>query len=647
MFKRLTLSIFALCLVTVGTGLFFGWYGARVINKSNASYTQAANALIAHSMLAATADYLPQLLNANNRTASAKEYVADLNLMRALDGLIGAQMSNSPIKAVQIRNNAQVVLYQSGASELIGSSAPAHGAPTYTTLLPILLRGNADAVGELAVSTQYLDRYYQSQQSKHNVYMRIGVAAALIVALLLVLWQWLRVRLREEYARINALQLKYEHLALHDAVTGLHNRHSFINKLDEFAQNCEQDYNNFAVFMMDIDHFKSVNESIGHSAGNELIKEASGRLESVVVGQNAVVARLGGDEFGIIVQNMCDLQSATSIAKKLINQFRTPFHIDDKEVGISISIGVVICQGSDILAEEVMRDADVAMYRAKQNGRGCYELFNPHMHVEAMERIEIEKDIKRGIANNEIFNRYQPIVDLETNVTHSLEALARWAHPEKGELAPAYFIDIAEETGLIHGIDRRVLRLALQDLVKWQKSMASLQNLSVSVNHSARNFSSRPTMDNIYRNLADNEMSGRNLKIELTESSIIDNEVLAFSMFEELRSKGIHLCMDDFGTGFSSLSYLRKLNFDMLKIDMSFVRDMVDDIDARKIVQTMIDMGNNLGIAVTAEGVEDKAQLDLLVSMGCRYAQGYYFAKPLLAADVLPFIKEQMRARQN
>ncbi len=514
----------------------------------------------------------------------------------------------------------------------------------FISYLPFANIGNGDSPGVISVQTDHSEDYRNSLRQQRRSALLIVAALMLIYSvIMLFVWRLYR-RAQEKNQQLTHLKNQLQYNTLHDRLTGLPNRAKFTERVNVLAKDCARSpHQSFAVLLMDLDSFKVVNESLGHSSGNRLLKKVAKRVRSCLANED-FVARVGGDEFGIIVEHSPDVPQMIALAKRIHAQFQIPFKLKGHDIIESVSIGITICQGGELSSEEIIRDADIAMYRAKKGGRGRYELYNQHMHTEAVERIKREADIRRGLEAGEFFNRYQPIVDLNTGITHSLEALVRWAHPQQREISPEHFIALAEEMSLVQQIDQGVLSAAVDELVAWRCALPEVSDLSVNVNHSARNFHSRLGMDNILRTLERSGLQPGNLKIELTESSILNNEVMAFNLFEELRNKGVHLCMDDFGTGFSSLSYLHKLNFDMLKIDMSFVHDMLDSEEARKIVHTIIDMGEHLGISVTAEGVENQEQVDMLQSMGCRYAQGFYFAKPLRPTEVVPYIRTQLDA---
>ena len=631
-----------------------------------------SNRTLSWSIANTATPLLPPLFAEIDNYAESPSLILDTPLVQKLDSVISRDVLGAAISEINVRNQQGRIIYSTSAyllykqrmdegfqAAITGEEVTLHRAiskpnPTdgrrvhdlFTTYLPILTNSNGLPLGVISIQTDHSEHRAEVEQQKLVSSLLIITGLFLLYSLMMLcLWLVRRQHLQDS-SKQSGLQEKLDHYTLHDQLTGLPNRTQFVDRIEYLGGICARvPHESFAVLLMDLDSFKVINESLGHQSGNNLLKEVGLRIRASVRPED-FVARLGGDEFGVIIENAKEVTEVIKVVKRIHQQFNQPFSIKGHEVIETISIGITVCQGKHLSTEDIVRDADIAMYRAKNTGRGRYELFNKHMHIEAVKRIEIEGDIRRGIESKEFFNRYQPIVDLTTGITHSMEALVRWAHPTLHEISPDKFVPVAEEIGVIQQIDQMVLKAAVDELAQWREALTSLSNLSVNVNHSARNFNSRPGMDNIINNLNSSGINGRHLKIELTESSILKNELMAFSMFEELRSKGVHLCMDDFGTGFSSLSYLRKLNFDMLKIDMSFVQDMVHSEEARKIVHTIIDMGSHLGISVTAEGVETEEQVELLKSMGCQYAQGFYYAKPLRADEVIPFIRAQIAASE-
>lgn len=670
---RLSMTCSSLALLLLASGAIY--FVSSMLEDSFVQNASNSNRTLSWSIANTATPLLPPVFSIVDNYAESPSLILETPEVRKLDAAISREVLGTPVREISVRDPHGRIIYSTSAYLLnkrrldsgfktamtgeentryapLSEASPQGGGRQvrdyFTTYLPILNSGDNSNLpeGVISVTVDHTEYHKQTQQQQWLV-SALVVSGLLLLYSILIFFLWrIRRQYIQDYSRHQQLRQELEHSNLHDPLTGLPNRQQFMDKIELLCELCHNvPHESFAVLLTDLDSFKVINESLGHEAGNQLLREVAIRLQQSIRPSD-MIARLGGDEFGIIVEKAKGVSEVIDIAKRINQQFGDKFKIKGHQVAESTSIGITICEGEGLTPQDIVRDADIAMSRAKREGRGRYELFNKQMHNEAMYRIEIEGEIRRGIEAGEFFNRYHPIVDLNTGLTASLEALVRWAHPSKRELAPNHFVGIAEEIGLIDQIDRQVLTAAAQELGTWRHALPELAGLAINVNHSAYNFSGRPAIDFIFSTLRRNGLEGSSLKLELTESSILKNEVLASNMFEELRDSGIHLCMDDFGTGFSSLSYLRKMQFDMLKIDMSFVRDMLDSEEARKIVRTIVEMGQNLGIAVTAEGVETEEQVQLLKQMGCRYAQGFYFAKPLRADEVVPFLRAQLTAAE-
>lgn len=496
--------------------------------------------------------------------------------------------------------------------------------------------------GAICVHSDYQKLFKTMQVQTRSAIYKLLAILVLIYALTLLSLFWLFKRAKDAKSNYLSIKKQLNHHTKHDDLTGLPNRLRFVERVEQLTLQCaENEHANLVILMMDLDSFRNINESMGHLAGNSILKQTAQRLKLVNRSED-LLSRLSNDEFAIVMHNVRDIEQVISQTKLIHREFQAPFKVNSRYVFDTISIGINIVQGKNLHADSIIRDANIALSQAKLAGRGQTEIFNQNMHLRALERVELEANLRRGIKANEFVNHYQPIVDLNNMVTHSLEALIRWQPEGHKQIMPGTFINICEEIGIIPEIDSKVLQQALQDLAKWRALLPTLDNLSVNVNHSAKNFKRRPILDNIINGLSKHNIDGKYLAIELTESVIFEHERTATVILQELRNNQVKLCMDDFGTGFSSLSYLHHLKFDMLKIDKSFVDDMQHNREAFDIVHTIINMGESLGIKVTAEGVENEQQLNALKAMGCHYAQGYYFSKPLVADEVVDFIQQQL-----
>jgi diguanylate cyclase (GGDEF)-like protein len=429
-------------------------------------------------------------------------------------------------------------------------------------------------------------------------------------------------------------QLSYN--VYHDFLTGLPNRTLLMEELERSIDRVrENPAESFAILLVDLERFKVINDSLGHSSGDRLLVEVAHRLQECVRPED-IVARLGGDEFAIVLKEIDRLSEATSVAERITTHFTRPFYINDRTVFTNVSIGIAMSSPEYNYPEEVLRDADIVIDRAKVRGQSSFAVFDTAMHDGFTEKLRLENELRQAVAELDRESDscpfhvvYQPIVSLATDCIVGFEALLRWDHPELGSISPVQFIPIAEETGLIVQMGEWILFQACRQLRIWEDRKQSQIPLKMSVNISGRQFSQTDLISQIDRILELTGVRGRNLKLEVTESAIMDNADSATKMLLELKERQIQLCMDDFGTGYSSLSYLHRFPLDTLKIDRSFVSPITSFRDKSEIVQTIVTLAHNLGMSVVAEGVETPIQQKTLRSLGCEFAQGYLFSKPV------------------
>jgi len=432
------------------------------------------------------------------------------------------------------------------------------------------------------------------------------------------------------------------HDAFHDALTGLPNRALFMDHLKlAIARTQRHPEQMFAVLFLDFDRFKIINDSLGHMAGDQLLVAIARRLEHGLR-PGDTVARLGGDEFTILLEDLTHPEEAVALAERLQNDLMAPFNLFGNEVFTSASIGIAPSNIGYQKPEEVLRDADTAMYQAKSAGKARHALFDKGMHARALKLLQLENDLRRAVEREEFFIVYQPIVSLETARLVGFEALVRWRHPERGLVSPGDFISVAEETGFIVPIGQWVLEEACRQMREWQTQCGEKLPLSMSVNLSGKQFAQGNLIEQIMLTLKRTGLEPHQLKLEITESVVMENIEVATGMLEQLRTLGVRLSIDDFGTGYSSLSYLHKLPIDTLKIDRSFVIRMVESQENAEIVRTIVTLAKTLGLDVIAEGVETKEQMEHLQRLDCENGQGYLFAKPL-EAEAAGQIVRQMR----
>jgi diguanylate cyclase (GGDEF)-like protein len=418
-----------------------------------------------------------------------------------------------------------------------------------------------------------------------------------------------------------------------DPLTRLASRTVLLDRLRHaFARATRMKDKPFAVLFFDIDRFKTVNDSLGHLVGDKLLMAIADRVRSICRPSDTV-CRFGGDEFVIVAEDVDSVRDATSIAERLHHEFQVPFQLGESEAYATVSTGIAMWHQGYDKPEDLLRDADNAMYRAKALGRNRYAVFDEQMHAEVVATLELENDLRRAVTRKEFRPFYQPIISLAKGNLVGFEVLARWDHPTRGLVLPGEFIPASEEMGIAVDIDRIVADVACRQVRPWQVQYRMDPPISISLNISTTQFLQLELVSRIDHTLRQNGLYGRDIKLEVTESVLMENTVHATAMLDQLSALDIGLSIDDFGTGYSSLSYLKRFEIDSLKIDYSFVTRMLDDVDSMEIVRTIIDLGRNLGKTTIAEGVETDAQLEALREMGCDQVQGFYIARPMPAEN--------------
>ena len=493
-------------------------------------------------------------------------------------------------------------------------------------------------LGEVSPFSSVLPSWYQSG-------FKILSLAAAVTVVLVLLWQF-RSRLVGTLVEVQASEERAVHEAMHDPLTGLPNRTLLAERLDRTLERARKDKSYLvAVLFLDLDRFKNVNDSLGHSVGDRLLVAVARRLRASVHSADTV-ARLGGDEFTVLLEDLSEVRDAERTAERIQRRLREPFLLGEHELYVTASVGVVLQPSDYRQPEDLLRDADTAMYRAKDEGKARYKVFTPHMRTAAVRTLRLENDLRRAVEREEFTVRYQPIVSLSSGEVVGFEALARWDHPEWGLTHPADFIPLAEETDLILPIGLSVLRQACWDARRWRKNYPDHRPLDVSVNLSAAQLIYPELPGHIEHILHDSGLNGRHLKLEVTESAIMRDTDTASEALAGLRRLGVQIYIDDFGTGFSSLGMLHCFSADALKIDRSFVEGALagrgSEEDAQ-ILQTVTTLAHALGMDAIAEGVSSSAQLAWLRKMGCDYAQGYYFSRPVDTGMAEKIIASQPR----
>ena len=444
--------------------------------------------------------------------------------------------------------------------------------------------------------------------------------------------------LEDEREASELATVEIEHLAYHDALTGLPNRPLFIDRLIVALAQASRGNQRLAVFFLDLDRFKDINDSLGHTVGDALLKAVSDRIRRCVR-EGDTVARFGGDEFTLLIPRVEAVEDAAKIAQKILETLKIPFVVGDRELFVTTSIGISIHPIDGLDPETLVRNADTAMYRAKEQGRDNYQLYAPAMNAQAVERLALENMLRKALANEELVVHYQPIMDARSRAIVGLEALVRWHHPELGLLSPAHFISVAEVSGLIVPLGEWVMRTACRQVKAWHKRLD--YDLTVSINLSARQFQQPDLVETVARIIAETGIDPGCVELEITESNAMQNAENTIYTLRELKTVGVGISMDDFGTGYSSLNYLKRFPIDTLKLDQSFVRDVTTDASDAAIVSAVILMAHSLDLRVIAEGVETEEQLAFLQHQGCDKIQGFLFSVPLAAEDLEPYVVER------
>jgi len=491
-----------------------------------------------------------------------------------------------------------------------------------------VLGANVDAVRKLTDETTALAQRAIFGAAAAGVFLLLAVSTAAIRTVQGITTALARSR---EQAR---------HDALHDALTGLPNRMLLAERLAHALARMRLHGNALAVLSLDLDRFKQVNDTLGHSAGDALLCVVARRLQGCVRACD-IVARLGGDEFAIVQISVDVTQDAVSLAQRLVEALSAPYDLDGRQVVIGASVGFALAPGDAMEAVDLLKMADIALYRAKADGRGSFRSFEAGMDAKLQAKRLLELDLRQAVTAGEFELHYQPLVNLSSGSVTVFEALLRWNHPQRGRVAPDEFIPLAEETGQIVPLGCWALLQACRDAAGWPAA------IKVAVNLSAVQFKGAGLVAAVAHALASSGLEPERLELEITETALLHDSAVTLGILRELRALGVRIAMDDFGTGYSSLGYLRSFPFDKIKIDQCFVRDIETSADCKAIVRAVTGLGQSLGIATTAEGVETWEQLDQVRAEGCEEVQGYVFSRPVPAADVLAVLRHvgQITAR--
>lgn len=440
------------------------------------------------------------------------------------------------------------------------------------------------------------------------------------------------------------IQEGLSYLAQYDSLTGLANRNLFRERLGRALIRADRNKSLVALMFIDLDRFKNINDTLGHDAGDKLLIEVSKRLEKCTR-DGDTVARLGGDEFTVILEDINHVDDAANVARKILVALEPAIKLDEHEVFMTPSIGVTIYPVDDTSENNLLKNADTAMYRAKERGRNGFQFYTAGMNTRTIERLELEAGLRRALKNDEFVLYYQPKIAIDNRQIIGAEALIRWQHKKLGLIPPMEFIPIAEETGLIVPIGEWVIQTACKQVASWQE--AGFSGLRMAVNISARQFRDSDIVKVVLDAVIQTNINPRDLEVEITESMLMEDTSVNIAALKELKDNGVHISIDDFGTGYSSLSYLKRFNIDALKIDKSFVRDITTDSDDAAIASAVIALGQSLRLIVVAEGVETEDQLVFLKTQGCHEAQGYLFSRPLTAANFIQLLQEEKASQSQ
>ncbi len=438
----------------------------------------------------------------------------------------------------------------------------------------------------------------------------------------------------QDISDLKKAQEQIFHNATHDPLTNLPNRSLFIERLNLAINKNKRDIDyHYAVLFLDLDRFKFINDSLGHSVGDQLLIGIAQRLITHVRNID-LVARLGGDEFVILLEDIDNVLRVTQITERILDDCQIPFIINGLEIFSNISIGIALGEKGYYHADNLLRDADVAMYRAKQQEKSSYKFFSPDMHTLEFEHLRLETELQKAIEREELFLQYQPIFNLQNNQLTGFEALVRWEHPTRGLIFPNKFIPVAEQTGLILKLDNWVLNTACHQLAHWKNKYPNHSFLTISINITAVDLHKKNLIKDIDTMLAKTELDGRSIILEITESMLIEDIDHTIGILNQIEERNIQISIDDFGTGYSSLNYLHRLPVNNIKIDHSFINDIQEDPRNHQVVSTIIALSDQLELSSVAEGIESPEQLKILQKLNCQMGQGYLFAKPLFSQEI-------------
>jgi diguanylate cyclase (GGDEF)-like protein len=508
--------------------------------------------------------------------------------------------------------------------------------PILVAFTGLLMAGGGYVVWDLASAVSRTATLVATAQPAHPA----TVSRSDEIGTLMASFNRMIATIEQQSDEINQFPKRLEQLtkqAFRDPLTNLPNRALFMDRLSHGLTRAQRRHEHLAVLFLDLDRFKVVNDTLGHAVGDQLLVEVSRRLTSALR-PGDTVARLGGDEFGILLEDVADAETAETVALRVEESLGNPYRFEGREVFVTASIGIALSSAKLGLPEEILRDADLAMYHAKAKGKARHEVFDGSMSAPALDRMDLEMDLRSAISRHEFRLHYQPILRLDTGKITEVEALIRWQHEKRGLLQPDEFIGLTEETGLIVPIGQWVLSEACKQARAWQVEYPTTPALVMSVNLSAKQFQNPKLVEEITQALDESGLAPSCLKLEITESTVMQDAPVTLTKLNELKELGVRLAIDDFGTGYSSLGYLKRFPVDTLKIDRSFVKGLSPEGGDSAIVRAVVTVAKSLNMDVTAEGVETEGQLAELKALGCDRGQGFLFARPVTAERVAPLL---------
>jgi diguanylate cyclase (GGDEF)-like protein len=607
-FLNVSVAILSVFAASLAVSFFFGSAESVIASGNNTAFTALVLTIVLSQFTVNSVSVALFIAFKTNQTIWRvwNEYCVNA-LVMYLCGALVAGLSAKAIEQINVLLFAVVV--------------------AFFALVYITYRRYADDVKDTAAMAEQVERERAEQAENHIIELQHHIAEQ----------DRIGQALRESKER-------FRHAAFHDALTDLPNRNQFMDVL-RFAleKNKTTPGYEFGVLFLDLDRFKTINDSMGHSTGDQLIRLVAERLSNSIA-EGDLVARFSGDEFAILVHDVRNADEVLNFAELIKHKISTPFSIAGRGIFVHVSIGIAVSSHAYEEAEDILRDADIAMYYAKERGQD-YVVFDKIMHTRAVTLMQLETDLRYAIERNELVAYYQPIIDLNTMSLGGFESLIRWNHPQRGLVPPNEFIPVSEETDLIVPITLWMLRESCSQLVRWQAQDPSNASLMISVNLSGKHFAHNDMVEQIQKIITETGIRPSSLKLELTESAVMENAERVISMLWDLKGLGVQLSIDDFGTGYSSLSYLHRFPIDTLKVDRSFVGTMEDGTENGEIVRTIVALAKALGMNVVAEGIESIHQLHQLRILGCEYGQGFLFSRPVPQIEAEKIIDDKFRWR--